>query len=85
MSTERRAKPRPRVLKGACIWYAGHMSTMDCQVRDLTDDGCRLRTEGAPWAPKEFELSLGQGVVIERCEVVWRKANELGVRFVRAA
>jgi hypothetical protein len=83
MSTEKRAAQRRRVLKGAAIWYAGHMSTMDCVVRELSEDGCRLKTDGAPWAPAEFELALGQGAVIERCQVVWRKATELGVRFIR--
>ncbi len=81
--TDKRAEPRRRVLKGAVIWFAGHMSTLDCVVRDLTEHGCRLRTDGATWAPETFELSLGQGAIIEKCRVVWRRSGEIGVAFIR--
>jgi hypothetical protein len=83
MASEHRLAQRRRVLKGAAIWLAGRMSTMDCVVRDLSEEGCRLKTDGVAWAPDSFELSLGQGAVIEQCKVVWRRAGEIGVRFVR--
>lgn len=85
MEPERRRAPRRRVLKGAAIWFSGRMSTMDCQVRDLSETGCRLKTEGSIWAPEEFELSLGGGAIVERCRVVWRRGRELGVTFASAA
>jgi hypothetical protein len=78
---EQRSERRRRVLKGAAIWFSGRMSTLDYVVRDLTEHGCRLKTDGALWAPETFELSLGQGAIIERCRVVWRKPGEMGVRF----
>jgi hypothetical protein len=83
VTSEHRHAQRRRVLKGAAIWFAGRMSTMDCVVRDLSDEGCRLKTDGAAWAPDRFELSLGQGAIIERCEVVWRRQGEIGVHFLR--
>lgn len=82
MAEEKRTEHRRRVLKGAAIWLSDRMSTLDCVVRDLTEHGCRLKTDGALWAPSEFELALGQDAIIERCRVVWRKPGEMGVRFL---
>jgi hypothetical protein len=83
MPTEQRLSRRP-AHTGAVIWLAGRMTAMSCVVRELTETGCRLHADEASRAPDRFELSLGQSTIIEQCEVVWRRADELGVRFLRA-
>jgi hypothetical protein len=68
---------------GAVIWFAGRMSTVSCVVRELSESGCRLHVEDSAWAPDRFELVLGEGAIIEQCELVSRDADEMSVRFVR--
>lgn len=83
MSTEQLAPRRRKAHAGAVIWLADRMTAMPCVVRELTETGCRLKTDGAPHTPDRFELTLGQSTIVERCRVTWRRGDELGVRFLR--
>ena len=71
------------MFKGAAIWFSGRAMRANCIVRELSETGCRIKTSGAEWLPDEFELALGADAIIERCEVVWRNDEEMGVRFVK--
>ena len=79
---DRRQSQRRRALKGAVVWFNKRTSTADVLVRDLSETGCRIKSDAYAWLPKHFELSLGAGVIVERAEVTWRREGELGVRFL---
>jgi hypothetical protein len=62
-----------------------------CTMRDISETGARLRIgphaepDGSLLPPK-FILAISKsGNVFRRCEVVWRKNDEIGVRFATDA
>jgi hypothetical protein len=69
---------------GAVIWFAGRMSTVSCRVREISEAGCRLNVDRDVFAPDKFELVLGEGAIIEQCELVSREDDEMAVRFIRS-
>jgi len=80
MTDENRAAPRQRTLKGARIVINDGFSTFQCQVRNLSDTGARLKVASVIGIPDSFQLMLDDGRSFE-CSVVWRKAEEIGVSF----
>lgn len=79
--TDRRRAPRRRVLKGAVAAFNDRHCTIPCTVRDLSATGARLKCDGSVNIPDTFELIVELDGTEADCEVVWRKANEVGVRF----
>jgi hypothetical protein len=75
---------RRRMLKSGIIAYNNRFCTLPCMVRDVSATGARLRVDTSVSAPDTFELIIESDGLEASCEVVWRKANELGVRFVGA-
>lgn len=72
---------RRRVLKGAIVAFNNRHCTVACTVRDISATGARLRSDGSVNMPDTFELLIELDGVEADCEVVWRKGNEVGVRF----
>ncbi|HXF53676.1 MAG TPA: PilZ domain-containing protein [Hyphomicrobiaceae bacterium] len=81
---EHRCTARRRTLKSGIIAYNNRFCTLPCTVRDLSATGARLRVDGSISAPDRFELIVESDGVEASCEVVWRKLDELGVRFIGA-
>lgn len=80
---EMRKASRRRTLKGAIASYLNNFSTLDCQVRDISDTGCRLRSDRAEAFPDKFTLTIELDGLAAECRVVWRKNADLGVQFER--
>jgi len=80
--TDHRAYPRRRVLKGAMISFNEGHSTLSCRVRDISETGCCVVTEGATNIPDTFQLYVELDGMIVDCEVTWRDDCQTGVRFV---
>ena len=76
-----RLTQRLRVLKACTIAYSGRHVTQIAAVRDISEDGARLRVENSASIPDTFELLLDLDGIEADCEVVWRKLKEVGVRF----
>ncbi len=81
MTDEKRGTPRQRTLKGARIVVSDGFSTLDCQVRNLSETGARLRVASVVGIPDSFELRLDDGRIFQ-CRTAWRKSDEIGVSFV---
>jgi hypothetical protein len=81
---EARGAPRRRVLKAGVIASNDRHLTVACTVRDMSATGARLRIESSLGAPDTFELMIEVDGLEADCKVVWRKANEIGVRFLSA-
>jgi hypothetical protein len=57
-----------------------------CMVVDLSQTGARLQLKDSAEVPKEFVLLMSNiSKVLRRCEVVWRREQDIGVRFVAGA
>jgi hypothetical protein len=83
-SSERREQMRRTVIKGARIVFNERKSTLDCRVRDMTQEGARLDFSTPQLLPHEFELQLA-GVPARRCGLCWARGTFVGVRFLDAA
>ncbi len=79
-----RISPRRRVLKAGIAASNDRHITIACTVRDLSATGARLRTESSLNIPDTFELIIDVDGLEANCEVMWRKGNEVGARFLGA-
>ncbi|HWA20112.1 MAG TPA: PilZ domain-containing protein [Devosia sp.] len=80
--TEKRAVQRRPTLKGGRIVFNGGRSTIDCTVRNLSDQGARLQVASVIGIPDTFDLLL-PNMPKQPCQVAWRKVKEIGVSFVQ--
>lgn len=80
MTDERRASPRRRTIKGGHIVVNDGFSTFNCTVRDMSEDGARLKVDGVIGIPDSFQLAMNDGQKFA-CTVAWRTEREIGVKF----
>jgi hypothetical protein len=74
-----RNSPRSRTLKTAKVVFNNRRSVVDCIIRNISDDGCCLQISDPLAVPETFEMETGGGWRL--CQVVWRKADRIGVKF----
>jgi PilZ domain len=77
---ERRKHVRPASNEPAQIIVDEPDSTMDCIIRDLSDDGACVEVSNTLLIPSLFKLVLSSGAT-RFCRVAWRTQNKIGVRF----
>lgn len=82
---EARRAPRRRVLKGVQIVSLNKMSTFDCTLRNLSRTGALVVVPSATGIPQEFYLLAPGQSRLTHCQVVWRTANRLGIKFLSEA
>ena len=80
---ERRGAHRTRTIKSAMIVYNKNQCDMECLVLSLSDEGAALQPQDMLNLPDAFILKIKDGQAHE-CQVCWRHANKMGVRFVDA-
>jgi hypothetical protein len=80
-NVERRHLKRRRALLGAQIIFRNGNCTMSCQILDMTETGALLRPLDLALCPNKFVLKPRFDPPRE-CEVIWRKGEVLGARFV---
>ena len=80
---ERRKYPRSRMSGLAKISLGDPDKLMACVVQDCSPSGARLQLADAGRCPDSFVL-IGADDWVEDCEVVWRRDDLIGVRFVKA-
>ena len=78
---ERRGWARRTLLRNAKIVYNNGNAMMDCVIVNMAEAGAKLRPADMPLCPDHFALQLHGGHYLD-CEVIWRRQNVLGVRFV---
>jgi hypothetical protein len=83
-ANDARAAPRRKVFKAGTAASNNRHLTVSCTVRDLSATGARLRVENLASIPDTFELIIAVDGLEASCEVVWRKTNEVGVKFIGA-
>ena len=80
-SSNRRDHSRRTVIKGAMIVFNGQKSSLNCRVRDLSEDGARLDFSTPQLIPHQFELYVA-GSPARLCTLCWARGTMAGVRFV---
>jgi hypothetical protein len=84
VNTDARGAPRRKVLKAGIAASSNRHLTVSCTVRDISATGARLRVDNLASIPDTFELIIAADGLEANCEVVWRKSNEVGVKFLGA-
>jgi hypothetical protein len=81
MSTDKRKAKRRRLRRSA--WVAlGPDDLQACTLSDVSDAGARLEVDETVSIPDHFILFLSSnGAARRSCEVVWRQARQVGVKF----
>ncbi len=79
---DQRIEARQHTLEPGFIVTHGDTSGVGCTIRDYSDDGARLRVENGFSLPVHFRLKTKTDPVGCRCVVVWRKPDEVGIRFI---
>jgi hypothetical protein len=78
---ERRAVPRQKSFLQGRIYFNHRRSSIDCLIRDYSEQGARLKFSEAASVPEAIELYIPNKEEIHRARVEWRSGNEMGVSF----
>jgi hypothetical protein len=81
LTDDRRHLQRRRSLLGAQIIFRNGNCSMSCQILDISKTGALLRPLELTLCPNKF-LLRPRFDPPRQCEIVWRKGELLGVRFV---
>ena len=79
--SENRRSARLRTYKGGSIIF-GVAAAVDCIIRNMSETGAALDVESPVGIPDDFVLLIKPEFVKRNCQVAWRSANRIGVRFV---
>ena len=77
---EKREIQRRRALKAGTI-RIDDKSTIDCVVRDLSNEGASLEIENPIGIPDRFTLVTKANREQRACHVIWWSVRRIGVRF----
>lgn len=80
---ERRTTPRHRTFLQGRVFYNNRLQSVDCIIRELTDDGGRLSFSDPVSLPHVFELHIPHRDQTLRVEAAWNHGKEVGVKFMR--
>jgi len=83
--SERRTSSRQKSFLRGRIQFNNRRSSVDCLIRDLSEDGARLIFADTAGVPEVMELYIPQKEQTLRAQVQWRNAGEIGVAFAAAA
>ena len=79
---ERRKAARSRTLLGGVIAFNRRMSSMDCQVRNISPVGAKVTFTNTAAVPDNFDLTLAHKERSFRARMAWRSIDEAGVEFL---
>lgn len=79
---ERRKTARRRVLKRARLSYKDGAFSIDCVLRNITEDGALIDLPVGIMVPDKFRIHNELDGFAVDCEVARRIGNSAGVKFV---
>ena len=78
---DKRGSPRKNVSRIVQMG-TGLGPSVECELKDLSQTGARLKFSDPKCAPQEFLIRLESGV-LRWCQVIWRSNAEIGVKFIK--
>ena len=78
---ERRSVLRQKSFLQGRIFFNNRRNSIDCLIRDFSEQGARLEFSGAIAMPDVIELYVPSREESYRARVEWRNAGEIGVGF----
>ena len=81
---ERRKAQRGRTYLSGQIVFNRRFSTLDCLVKNLSQDGAKIVFSGVVAIPGEFDVLIPWKGESRRARVVWSDETQAGVAFLHA-
>lgn len=81
MTPERRKTPRLRSLLGGRVVFNQRNSSLDCVVRNISEEGALLLLSDSVALPSAFDLEIMQRQRAYSARVRWRDRDRIGVVF----
>jgi PilZ domain len=78
---ERRSISRQKSFLQGRIFFNNRRTSLDCLIRDFSEQGARLRFSGLVSTPEVVELFIPSKEETYRARIIWRNADEVGVSF----
>ena len=78
---ERRQNARARVIYSGVIAYNDRSSTVDCVVRNFSEDGVKVEFHNTALLPDEIDLLIARKSRSFNAKIVWRGETEAGLAF----
>ena len=79
---EQRGEPRHKVNKKGLIVYVGDELGVECEIRDLSATGAKLRLDNDITVPSCFDLIILPENITKKVQVCWRDDRDLGIQFL---
>lgn len=81
MISERRQSRRQRSFLGGRICFSQRRATLDCVVRNVSENGALLEVSDAVAVPAAFDLEIDHRRRSYNAHVRWRDGGRIGVTF----
>jgi hypothetical protein len=78
---DRRQIVRDKVIYGGVAETDKHGTTIDCMVRNFTDQGACIEIDRGTRLPQQVNLAVAHKGRSYLAEVMWRQANMVGLAF----
>ena len=78
---DHRVKQRLRTIKGGSILF-GVAPAIECIIRNMSPTGAMLAVDSLADIPDEFTLLIKPELTKRICQVIWRRSDRMGVRFM---
>src|SRR4030081_323286 len=78
---ERRQNARARVIYSGVIAYDERRCTMDCVIRNFSEDGVKVEFNNTALLPDEIDLLIAKKSRSFNAKIVWRGETEAGLAF----
>jgi hypothetical protein len=78
---DRRESVRDKVFLGGVAETSTHGSTLDCVVRNFSNNGACVEFASSAGIPDEMNLTISQRGRSYLARMIWRQANRVGLAF----
>jgi hypothetical protein len=78
---ERRQNARARVIYSGVIAFNNRASTVDCVIRNFSEDGVKVEFENTALLPDEIDLLIARKSRSYNAKIMWRGETEAGLAF----
>ena len=84
MAAAKKRQARKSLQQPGWITLDGGFAARRCVVRDMSSTGAKITIDDPNMLPAKLRLAFARDARTGRkCEVVWRRGNSVGIKFVR--
>jgi PilZ domain len=84
MAATKKREARKSLRQPGWITLDGGFAVRPCVVQDISSAGAKITADDASALPGTLRLAFARDARTGRnCQVVWRRGNSIGVKFIR--